>query len=82
MIKLFKKKPKEKQPPQLLDIDGNPISEGDIVLSHRYELGKCEVTLEGLQYFYISKKSGKKVSYVKMVDAITGQQKVKKVIAS
>ena len=80
MIKLFKKKPKEKHPPQLIDIEGNPIVEGDRVLSQRYELGECNVILEGLQYFYVSQKDGKKISYVKMVDAITGHQKVKKIL--
>ena len=79
MIKLLKKKPKEKQPPQLLDIEGNLIVEGDVVESQRYDLGKCDVILEGLQFFYVSQSSGKKVSYVKMIDAITEQQKVKKV---
>ena len=48
-------------------------------MSHRYELGKCKVELEGLQFFYVSIESGKRVSYVKMIDAITGNQKVKKV---
>lgn len=78
MFRLFKKKPKEKQPPQLLDIEGDLIIEGDIVQSQRYDLGKCDVILEGLQFFYISQESGQKVSYVRMVDAITGNQKVKK----
>jgi len=78
MISFFKKKPKEKQPPQLLDAEGVPIFEGDTVESHRYELGTCKVELEGLQYFYVSVESGKKISYVKMIDAITGNQKVKK----
>ena len=80
MINFFKKKPKEKQPPQLLDIEGNLLVEGDMVISQRYELGECNVILEGLQYFYVSKDNGNKVSYVKMVDAITGHQKVKKVV--
>lgn len=79
MLKFFKKKPKEKQPPQLLDIDGNPIMEGDEVISHRYELGQCKVELEGLEFFYVSKHSEQRVSYTKMIDAITGHQKVKKV---
>ena len=78
MFKIFKKKPKERQPPQLVDIDGTPIMEGDEVMAHRYDLGRCNVVLEGLQYFYVSKASGQKVSYVKMIDAITGNQKVKK----
>jgi len=80
MISLFKKKPKEKQPPELFDIDSVPILEGDTVEAFRYELGTCKVELEELQYFYISKATNQKVSYVKMVDAITGNQKVKKVV--
>ncbi|WP_420576768.1 hypothetical protein [Ekhidna sp.] len=79
MIKFFKKKPKEKQPPQLMDIDGMPIEAGDQVFSQRYDLGQCTVELEGLEFFYVSQHSEKKVSYVKMIDAITGHQKVKKV---
>ena len=76
MFGLFKKKPKEKQPPQLLDLNNNPIKEGDTVTSLRYEMGTCKVVLEGLEYFYVSEKTGEKVSYVRMVDAITENQKV------
>ena len=81
MFGLFKKKTKEKQPPQLLDLNSNPIVEGDKVTSLRYELGECKVVLEGLEYFYVSEASGEKVSYVKMVDAITENQKVLKITA-
>ncbi|MFK7951483.1 MAG: hypothetical protein AB8B73_01455 [Ekhidna sp.] len=77
MFGFLKKKPKEKLPPQLLDINGNLISEGDEVDALRYELGKCKVELEGLQFFYVSIETDKKVSYVKMIDAVTGNQKVK-----
>lgn len=80
MLGLFKKKPKDKQPPELLDIDGNLIVEGDQVIAQRYELGCCTVELEGLQYFYASQESDKRVSYVTMIDAITGCQKVRKVV--
>lgn len=79
MLNFFKKKPKEKLPPQLLDIEGQPILEGDTVIAQRYDLGKCTVELEGREYFYVSIHSGQRVSYVKMIDAITEQQKVKKV---
>ncbi|MEP1034298.1 hypothetical protein [Ekhidna sp.] len=79
MFGIFKRKPKEKLPPEILDEEGVQILEGDEVFAHRYELGKCTVELEGLQYFYVSQHSDKKVSYVKMIDAITGNQKVKKV---
>lgn len=78
MFGLFKKKEKEKQPPQLYDIDGIPIEEGDFVNCQRYELGKSKVVLEGLQFFYESVESKKRISYVKMIDAITENQKVKK----
>lgn len=76
MFGLFKKKPKEKQPPKLLDLNGNPIVEGSIVTSLRYDLGECKVELEGLDYFYVSIEKGERVSYVRMVDAITENQKV------
>ncbi len=77
MLRFFKKKPKEKLPPQLLDIDGQLIVEGEEVEALRYELGRCKVELEGLHFFYVSNSSGKKMSYTKMVDAITGNQKEK-----
>ena len=66
------------QPPQLLDIDGDLIMEGDEVISQRYELGNCKVILKGLEFFYESHETKKQVSYVRMIDAITGFQKVKK----
>ena len=76
MFGLFKKKPKEPTPPKLLDLNNNPIVEGSVVKSLRYELGECVVELDGLEYFYVSKASGQKVSYTRMVDAITENQKV------
>lgn len=79
MFGLFKRKPKEKQPPMLLDLNGKPISEGDKVTSLRYDLGECNVVLEGLIYYYESVESGQRVAYVKMVDAITENQKVLKI---
>ncbi|MFT6827214.1 MAG: hypothetical protein ACJAZV_000495 [Roseivirga sp.] len=76
MFGLFKKKPKEKQAPKLLDLNGNPIVEGSIVTSLRYDLGDCKVELVELEYFYVSIEKGERVSYVRMVDAITENQKV------
>ncbi len=80
MFKLFRKKPKEKSPPELFDIDGNTIFEGDMVIAQRYELGKCKVLLEERQFFYVSLNSGQKITYIKMIDAITGHQKVQKIL--
>jgi hypothetical protein len=79
MFGLFKRKPKEKQPPTLMDLNGNPINDGDKVTSLRYDLGECTVVLEGLVYYYESVASGERVAYVKMVDAITENQKVLKI---
>ncbi len=76
MFGLFKKKPKEKPLPKLLDLNNNPIVEGAVVKSLRYQLGECTVELEGMEYFYVSKNNGERVSYTKMVDAITENQKV------
>ena len=76
--KLFKKKPKEPQAPSIQDLNGNPILEGDIVKSLRYELGDCTVVLDGLHFYYESIESKERVSFTKMVDAITGFQKVEK----
>ena len=78
MLNLFRKKEKKKAPPELFDLNNNPLAEGDTVISKRYDLGECKIELEDLQYFYVSQSSGKKVSYVKMIDAISGNQKVLK----
>lgn len=79
MFKFFKKKSKENLPPQLLDQEGVLIHEGDEVMCHRYDLGRCKVELEGLQFFYVSMESEQKISYTRMIDAITGNQKVQNV---
>lgn len=63
---------------QLMDINGQPLTSGDRVESLRYELGACMFHQEGEELFYLSEKSGEKVSYTKMIDASTSFQKVKK----
>jgi len=78
MLNLFKKKPKEPSLPQLLDINSNPIKPGDKVEALRYDLGECELIAEEDSYFYISYSTNKKVSWLKMIDATTENQKVKK----
>ena len=76
MFGLFKKKPKEKQPPKLLDLNNNPIVAGAVVKSLRYDLGECDVILEEFEYFYVPRNGDNKVSYMRMIDAITENQKV------
>ena len=80
MFGLFKKKEKREKLPKLLDLEGNPLTPGDEVMSMRYNLGKCRInaTENGVEYESI--ETGEKVSWVKMIDASTDNQKVKKVI--
>lgn len=80
LSRLFKssKKPKNKLP-ELVDIDKEPLQEGDSVESLRYELGRCTLILEEGKYYYQSEMDGRKMIWVKMIDASTDTQKVRKV---
>jgi len=75
MFNIFKKKPKEPEIPKIYDMNGAEIAVGAKVNCLRYDLGECSVELEGRQYFYVA-ASGQRVSYVKMIDASTKNQKV------
>jgi len=79
MFGLFKKREKQPQLPQLNDLNNNPLKEGDTVEALRYDLGKCRIEVSDNSYYYISLESGKRVSWLKMIDASTDNQKVKKV---
>ena len=78
MFKIFKRKKEiQEEKPQLVDLDGNTLKEGDLVMSLRYDLGKCKIVLQDGTYFYQSEQSGQQVSWYKMIDATTQKQKVK-----
>ena len=81
MFNLFKRKSGDnnKELPQLFDLDKNAIKPGDTVESLRYELGVCKLIQEGDTYFYESVESGERVSWIRMIDAATEMQKVRKV---
>ena len=79
MFNLFKKKKKGDDLPNLADIDDNLLQEGDEVEALRYELGRCKLILLEKSYYYESLSSGKQVSWLKMIDASTERQKVKKI---
>ena len=66
-----------KNRPQFVDLEGQPMKEGDTVMSLRYDLGECRIvkTEEGMVYESLS--TGQRVNYAKMIDAATGYQKVK-----
>jgi hypothetical protein len=73
-----KKRKEEKSAPRLADLDQNPLKEGDLVLSLRYDLGKCRIIKSGDDIQYESIETGKRVSWALMIDAATELQKVKK----
>jgi len=77
MMKFFKGK-NTKSGLSFVDIDGLPMKVGDIVMSGRYNLGECKIIKEGNGYAYQSLESGETVSWTKMIDASTKNQKVKK----
>ena len=80
MFSFFKKKEKKKEKPALVDLDQNPLQDGDMVECLRYEMGLSKVieTENGIVYESIA--SGKQESWLKMIDASTEFQKVKKVM--
>ena len=80
MFGLFKKKETDKLP-QLADLDNNLLVEGDLVEVLRYELGKAKLVLVENNYYYESVKNGEQVSWLKMIDASSERQKVKKIIS-
>jgi hypothetical protein len=83
MFNFFKKKAQEvpKTPlPELADINQFPLQEGDVVEALRYDLGRCRLIRLEKGYVYQSLTTGEQVSWLRMVDAITQLQKVKKII--
>lgn len=70
----------EKKPSiKLLDLDSQPLANGDKVHSLRYGLGECILHITDSEVYYESLKSGERISYTRMVDATTEFQKVRKV---
>jgi hypothetical protein len=79
---LFKSKKEEKttaKMPSLVDLDGNALAVGDWVECLRYEMGKSRLIEEEGKLFYQSERKGEKVSWLRMVDAVTTFQKVRKI---
>ena len=79
MFKLFKKNSEDKSELNFADLDGVPLKEGDIVISLRYDLGKCKVIKTEKGFEYESLENGQLVHWLRMVDAATKNQKVRKV---
>jgi len=83
MFKFFRRngngKQSQAQSIKLVDIEGTPLTGGDLVMSLRYDLGTCRLVQIEKGYEYESLSSGEKVSYLRMVDAATTFQKVRKI---
>ena len=77
----FKKKEqnKKKSAPPLVDLEQRPLQAGDIVDALRYELGESKIIWHEDNLYYESLATGKRVIWVKMIDAATQFQKVKKI---
>ena len=79
MFGLFKKnRENDKTKVKLIDLNGNNLNENDIVLSYRYELGKCVIITGENGFEYESIETGKRVNWTLMIDAATERQKVEK----
>ena len=74
---LFNRK-KGKSKIQFTDLEGQALKAGDHVMSHRYDMGECRIVETDTGLAYESLATGQQVSYVKMIDAATGYQKVKR----
>lgn len=79
MFGLFKSKKATTHVPVLADLNNEPLGEGDLVQSLRYDLGKCRVIQTEKGLAYESMENGKQVSWHLMVDASTDLQKVRKI---
>lgn len=77
-LHMFKRKKKEQMPP-MVDLDGNPLKEGDFVEALRYDLGKCQIIKKGDSYEYESLETGESASWARMIDAASKCQKVRKI---
>ena len=79
MFGIFKKKKKELV---LFDLEGNSLADGDIVLSLRYDMGECKLVKTENGFEYHSLEGDTRMTWLKMIDAATERQKVKKKLAS
>jgi hypothetical protein len=79
MFGIFRSKNGKPSLPAIADLDDNQLHEGDRVDCLRYDMGESELVLEEGVWYYKSLESGNKVSYLKMIDAITSKQKVRKI---
>ena len=63
---------------QFVDLEGQALKEGDVVMSLRYDLGEAKILKTEKGMVYESVLTGQRVSWSRMIDAATGYQKVRK----
>jgi hypothetical protein len=86
LFDFFKKKQekpskKEENQPVMADLAQNPLQIGDVVEALRYNLGKCQLVQGPNGLEYESLETGERISWLRMIDASTQLQKVKKINA-
>lgn len=74
------KKSEAANKPLMADMAQNPLYVGDTVEALRYEMGRCRLIEGPSGYEYESLETGVRVSWLRMIDAATQLQKVKKII--
>jgi len=79
MFGLFKKKKKSNFETPMVDVKQNPLKDGDMVMSMRYEMGLCKVISTDLGLVYESVETGRQENWLRMIDASTTFQKVEKI---
>lgn len=79
MFRFLKNRSNASQRVKMADMDGTPLKEGDIVISYRYDMGRCRIVYTDQGFVYESLESGKKVNWARMIDARTELQKVRKI---
>ncbi|MEM6763342.1 MAG: hypothetical protein AAF824_11665 [Bacteroidota bacterium] len=82
MFNFFKRKENSNgthDPIQMVDLNGQTLAIGDIVESLRYNMGRCRIIDSDEGPMYESLESGETVHFLRMVDAATSFQKVRKI---
>ncbi|HDR89358.1 MAG TPA: hypothetical protein ENN63_06995 [Bacteroidetes bacterium] len=79
MFRFLKNRSDASRRVKMADMDGTPLKEGDIVISYRYDMGRCKIVSTDQGFVYESLESGKQVNWARMIDARTELQKVKKI---
>jgi len=74
----FGRNKSRKTKPVFADLDGQPLKDGDVVMSLRYDMGESRIVKTETGMVYESVKTGIRVAWDKMIDAATGYQKVRK----